>query len=88
MQHLRFVHNAIEAFKVGAVVDWLAGVVQQVTHHLDLSQRVVAFLLSRRGRGADGDQVVNTLSHSSVQVNIRSDLICYLCQKIKKNKQI
>jgi len=62
-QTLRLLHDSIQTFKVGGVIVWLCGVVQQRPHGLDLTYCVVTLLLTWSGRSADIYQVVYAVSH-------------------------
>jgi len=52
-QTLRLLHDRVQTFKVGGVIVWLRGVVQQRPHGLDLTYCIVTFLLTRSSRSAD-----------------------------------
>jgi len=62
-QTLGLLHDSVQTFKVGGVIVWLRGVVQQRPHGLDLTYCIVTFLLTWSGGCADINQVVYAVSH-------------------------
>jgi hypothetical protein len=76
-QTLRFLHDSVQTLKVGWVIVWLCGVVQQGPHRLNLSYCIVTLLLSRGCWRADIYQVVDTVSHRP-EIEI-SELLWLIC---------
>ena len=63
---LRFLHDGLQAIKVGPVVDGLVDVVQDVLHGLDVAHGAVALLLAGSGLHEGINQVVDAVGHPSV----------------------
>ena len=65
-QYACALHDAVETGEVRLLADRLGRVLQQRAHRLDLTQRVVALLLTWRRRRADVHQVTDALRHFPV----------------------